>query len=100
MKNLINGILALGLVFGLAACSDAQWAKTTRYGGQARVTCYTANGIFFDDYSTGAVNKEDSGADGYYFVSSSTKRLTEVTGDCVVDYDAQKPADFKEVRPH
>jgi hypothetical protein len=96
MNKSIACLLALA---ALAGCTDAKWQKATRYGDAARVTCYTANGVFFDDFSTGAVSKEESGADGYFFVSQATGRLTEVTGDCVVDYGAKREPTFQAKRP-
>lgn len=70
----------------ISGCTDASQAKMFNYGQEGRVTCYSGGNIYFDDVSTGRIQKEESGGDGYYFVAKSTNRLTEVTGDCVVDY--------------
>lgn len=91
------------MVFALAAlaltgCTDARWEKAMRIGGAARVTCYTASGVYFDDFSTGALDKPENGGDGWYFKSATSGRLTEVSGDCVIDYGASKAADFQAVR--
>ena len=87
------------VTIGLGACTDAVRGKLTSYGSAGRVTCHTAVGVYFDDFSTGKVARSADGADGFFFVSQTTRRLTEVTGDCVVDYGATPSATFKAVRP-
>jgi len=42
------------------------------------------------------VSNED-GSDGYYFRSQTTGRLVEISGQCKIDYDAEKPANFTPV---
>lgn len=90
--------LALLVTAAVAGCSDARWGKVTAWGDEARVTCFSGGRIVFDDFSTGKVN-DSEGSDGYYFVAKSTGRLTEVSGDCMLDYGAKPTSDFKPVRP-
>ncbi len=89
-------ILVAGAALALAACTDAQTAKFGGLGNPARITCYSGGKVVFDDYSTGKVSPEDGGA-GYYFRSQTTGKLVEMTGDCRVIYDEQKPANFQPV---
>ncbi|AXQ69647.1 hypothetical protein HOU03_gp065 [Caulobacter phage CcrSC] len=93
---LIAGAVALATA-GLVACTDAESERTFNYGKPGRVTCHSAAGPYFDDFSTGKVEKHGE-SDGFYFVSQTTGRLTEVTGDCVVDYGANKPQGWKAIR--
>ena len=92
MKTLIAFVLG-AIALTVAGCTDASNAKLFNYGQEGRVTCYSGGLIYFDDKSTGRIEKEESGADGYYFVAKSTGRLTEVNGDCVVDYGHQGPVE-------
>ncbi len=81
----------------LSACTEAESARTFNYGKPGRVTCHAAGGAYFDDFSTGRIEKHGE-SDGFYFVSASTGRLTEVTGDCVVDYGVTAGPGFKTIR--
>jgi hypothetical protein len=94
MKRLL---ICAALAAALSGCTAADNAYTFNYGNPGRVTCYAVAGPWFDDYSTGKVSKHDT-SDGFYFVSQTTNRLTEVTGNCVIDYGAEMPAGFKAVR--
>ena len=89
-------LLVAAAALSLAACTDAQTGKFAALGDPARITCYSGGKVVFDDFSTGKVSPEDGGA-GYYFRSATTGKLVEMTGDCRVIYDEQKPADFKPV---
>lgn len=89
-------ILAAVAALTLTACTDAQTAKFGGLGNPARITCYSGGKVVFDDFSTGKVSPEDGGA-GYYFRSATTHKLVEMTGDCRVIYDEQKPANFTPV---
>lgn len=73
------------ILTALAGCTDAQRARMTNFSQQGRVTCYAGNEMIFDDISTGVIEKHGN-SDGFYFVSVTTKRQTEVTGMCVIDY--------------
>jgi hypothetical protein len=89
-------IAALAAITALCACSAADQADTFNYGQQGRVTCYASGVPYFDDFSTGKVEHHDGGAS--YFVSASTNRLTEVYGNCVVDFGATPQPGFKPIR--
>jgi hypothetical protein len=94
----MNIAVKVGLAaVALAGCTDAAVARLTNYGESGRVTCYAGAYVVFDDFSTGRIEKHGS-SDGFFFVSNSTQRLTETTGDCVVDYGAPYPADFQPIR--
>ena len=101
MKGISLGGLAVVaiIILFLSACTDAQSAKAFNYGQTGRVTCYSGGQVYLDDFSTGRIEKNDSsGADGFYFVSQSTNRLTEASGDCVVDYGVRPTANFAPTR--
>lgn len=89
-------LLAAVAALSLAACTDAQTAKFGGLGDPARITCYSGGVKVFDDFSTGKVSNEE-GSDGYYFKSATTGKLVEMSGDCRLIYNADKPADFKPI---
>lgn len=93
--TLIACIAALGLA---SACTDTQMAHFGALGNSGRVTCYSGGKMIADDYSTGKIANA-GGSDGYEFKSVSTGRLEQFSGDCVVDYGVQRPADFKPILP-
>lgn len=94
MKKLI---IIAACALALSACTQAQSEYTFNYGKPGRVTCYHATGAYFDDFSTGKIAKHNE-SDGFYFVSESTGRLVEVTGDCVIDYGVSPTKAFKPIR--
>lgn len=89
--------LALAIVIIVTGCTDAQRARTFNFTQAARVSCYSGNEMIFDDVSTGVIEKHDN-SDGFYFVSVTTKRQTEVTGTCVVDYGFTPPTTWRATR--
>jgi hypothetical protein len=96
MVGKIMGVLAVAAVLSAVACTDGQYARLTSLGQSGRVTCYSGGRVFFDDYSTGKIADAEH-SDGYYFVSTTTRRLVHVSGQCLVDYGVDKPADFKAI---
>ncbi len=82
----------------VAACTEAGNARTFNYGQTGRVTCHTGGVVVFDDFSTGRIEKHES-SDGFYFVSTTSGRLSEVTGDCIIDYGVSPGPGFKPIRP-
>jgi hypothetical protein len=78
-------------------CTDAQRAHLTKYGQGARITCQSADVVYFDDESTGAVSQHEGG--DVSFVSKTTGRLTQASGSCIVDYGGHLP-DGGAIRPH
>ncbi len=90
-------IMIAASLIALAGCTDAEWAKSTSFGQVGRVTCHSGIAVVFDDFSTGKIEKHGN-SDGFYFVSRTTGRLTEVTGTCTIDYGAQPGPDFHPVR--
>lgn len=91
-------ILIVASLLALAGCTDAKNARTFNFGQTGRVTCWGAEKVMFDDFSTGRIEKHDN-SDGFYFVSLTTNRLTEITGDCTVDYGVRPAPGFKPIRP-
>lgn len=90
-------IALIVVAVGLAGCTDADQARLTNFGEPGRVTCHSGDKIVFDDFSTGRISKHGD-SDGFYFVSQTTNRLTEVTGTCTVDYGVRPGAGFSPVR--
>lgn len=94
---LINSAAALAAALLASGCTDAQRAHLTKYGQGARVTCQSADVVYFDDESTGAVSQHEGG--DVSFVSKTTGRLTQASGSCIVDYGGHLP-DAGAIRPH
>lgn len=82
----------------ISGCTDTDKAEYGTYGKSARVVCYSGDKKIFDDFSTGKISSEDSGA-GYKFVAQSTRRLIHVSGACSFDYGDGRPAGFKPIHP-
>jgi hypothetical protein len=90
-------IAVLFALVALAGCTDADQARLVNFGSPGRVTCHSGDKVVFDDFSTGRISKHGD-SDGFYFVSLTTGRLTEVAGTCTVDYGVGPTAAFKAVR--
>ena len=86
--------LILALMFGQALfknCAvDANRGKIFSLGSGARVTCHSGGKVIFEGCSTGKAISEST-SDGYYFKEKITGRFVEVSGDCVIDYEAMCP---------
>jgi hypothetical protein len=95
MKRLLIAAIA---VLGLAGCSQARFQATWNYGQAARATCYSGGEIVLDDYSTGRVENE-SGSDGFHYVSATTHRLMHLSGQCFFNYGDTPSASFKPILP-
>lgn len=98
MRKIILIGSILGAALALTACTDTTKAHWSALGDVARVTCFSGGKVIADDYSTGKVANAD-GSDGYEFKSQTTGRLTQFSGDCVVDYGAKQAAGWKAVLP-
>lgn len=81
-------IIAAALAIALTACTDTTRAKLGAYGESATIKCYSGGQLIYEGRSTGRVQKEESGADGYAFKDAATGKLKEVSGDCNVTYGA------------
>lgn len=83
-------VLAFATAAAVGGCTDASWSQLEAYGEEAHVKCYSGGVLIYDGYSTGKINRADSGSDGYYFRDRATGRLREVSGDCDVDFGAPR----------
>ena len=84
MKRLL--IAALFIV-GVTACTDADMGHLKAYGGTGHVVCYSGNLKIYDGESTGKIQNDAGGSDGYEFVDKADHKLTQVSGNCVVKYE-------------
>lgn len=91
-------ILALAAAALVAGCTDAQFAKFGALGDPARVTCFSGGVRVLDDFSTGKVSNSES-SDGFYYKSRTTGRLQEASGDCQLDYGAERSVGFQPILP-
>lgn len=76
-------LLIVGGALLFASCTDARWEKTTSFTNPRSIKCYSGEKLIYDGISTGKISSEQN-SDGYYFVDSKTKKLTEVSGNCVL----------------
>lgn len=74
--------LLLGLILGLAGCTDARWSKLTQLGDAQQVKCYSGGVLIYEGISTGKVISE-ANSDGYYFRERATGSVVEISADCV-----------------
>ncbi len=70
-------------VLGLMSCTDTTMAKYTAYGNAHEIKCYSGGVLVYDGRSTGRV-QSPNGSDGWQFEDAKTRRLTEVSGTCVI----------------
>ena len=78
-------IFVIGALFALAGCTDATIAQLGAYGDAADIKCYSGTALIYDGRSTGKV-ESPQGSDGYLFKDAATRKLTEVSGNCVITY--------------
>jgi hypothetical protein len=76
MKYLLLAILSV-------SCSDGFMGKLDSYGASRSITCYSGGKLIYSGESTGKIQSE-ANSDGYYFVEKGTKKLVEVSGNCVI----------------
>jgi len=72
-------------MLGLSGCTDRFMGKVSAYGGKAHIECYSGTKLIYEGTSTGKISSE-ANSDGYSFVSQKTQKLTEVSGNCVIEY--------------
>ena len=70
------------------ACTDAQLSKVGALGSQATVRCYSGGRVVYEGESTGKVSSAQ-GSDGYIFRDKRTRKLTQVSGMCVMTYEGK-----------
>lgn len=90
MKNMKRSALALSVLMALLCvngCTDGFMGKISSYGGKANVKCYSGTLLIYEGNSTGKVSNSNQ-SDGYYFVDANDGKLKEVSGNCVVTYEA------------
>ena len=78
-------IFVIGALFALAGCTDATIAQLGAYGDAADIKCYSGTALIYDGRSTGKVESVQN-SDGYLFKDAATRKLTEVSGNCVITY--------------
>ena len=71
------------LVVLLVSCTDGTIGKLTSYGDSRSIVCYSGGKLIYEGRSTGKIKSEQN-SDGYYFVEQGTKKLMEVSGNCVI----------------
>ncbi len=75
-------ILALGTL--TLACTDTFTARIAAYGESHSIKCYSGGVVIYESTSTGKVTSPEN-SDGYQFKSAETGRLTEVSGECIIE---------------
>lgn len=84
--NILIFVIGLFLICG---CTDATIGKFKALGDSAHVTCFSGGKLIYEGCSTGKV-KSESSSDGYYFQDKRTKKVMEVSGNCVIIYDSKE----------
>lgn len=78
-------LLIVILVLCTASCTDTGRAHLQAWSSSAEIKCYSGDKLIFDGKSTGKVQNA-AHSDGYEFMDASDKRLTQVSGNCIVKY--------------
>ena len=81
--NEVYMILMLSFLF---ACGEQMRSLTGTVGTPASIICYSGGTKIYEGKSTGKPASEAS-SDGYWWVDAQTKKLVEVSADCVFSYD-------------
>lgn len=83
MRHTLTLAAVAAIFLGSIGCTDVRFAQVTAYGNVTKVTCWSGGDIIYDGMSTGRVSSLE-GSDGWQFMDASTKKLTEVSGNCVM----------------
>ena len=78
-------LFVIGALIALAGCTDVERAQVASLGDPASVKCWSGTQVIFDGRSTGVVTSPE-GSDGYRFMDANTRKLVEVSGNCVINY--------------
>ena len=78
-------LAAVGLVWGVAGCTDASRSKLMGYGSQFEVTLYACDGSVIKQWTSSGKVKSEETSDGYFFMDKASGRLIEVTGILVIE---------------
>jgi len=78
-------IFVIGALVALTGCTDATIAQLGAYGDAATIKCYSGAALIYEGRSTGKVESVQN-SDGYLFKDAETRKLTEVSGNCVITY--------------
>jgi len=79
------GAVLVGAVLCMGGCTDAKWGKFQALGGKAHVQCFSGGILIYEGRSTGKVISE-ANSDGYNFIDAKSKKLMEVSGECIITY--------------
>lgn len=78
-------LIAAGLVWMSAGCTDAGRSKLLGYGSQFEVTLYACDGSVIKQWTSSGKVKSEETSDGYYFMDEDSGRLIEVTGTLIIE---------------
>jgi hypothetical protein len=81
MKHLA---IVSALLLTLVACTDAERAHLSAYGGHQTVTLYSGGKAVRQWVATGQVSNE-AHSDGYYFMDETTGKLVRISGVVVIE---------------
>lgn len=77
-------MLCLAVIIGSCfACTDTQYAAFNALGSQHHIQCWSGDSVIYEGNSTGRVLSPD-GSDGWRFEDAETRKLVEVSGNCVI----------------
>lgn len=75
-------IIVLGMLL-LTSCTDARMGKLMSYGDSRSIECYSGTLLIYKGVSSGKISSEAQ-SDGYFFVEKGSKKLMEVSGNCIL----------------
>ena len=89
MKKTTTILFALLTLPFAASCTDTTMARWGALGDPAKIVCYSGTELIYEGKSTGKV-ESPQGSDGYRFKDAKTQWLTEVSGNCIIQYGTGK----------
>lgn len=75
-------ILFFALLFSIG-CTDARFEDNLTWGRTAKINCWSGGKLILSSESSGVIDKAIFG-NHYFFRDKESKKLIQVTGDCVI----------------
>lgn len=89
--NVLPGTaIAISLLILTTGCSSLRTELSREAADftnrSAEISCYSGGQVIYSGRSDGKVFSEEN-SDGYTFISADDRKLKEVSGDCIIEYE-------------
>lgn len=76
-------LTVLSALLLMAGCKSSDRAQFFSMGSRHHIACYSGGKVIWEGNSTGNVSNQEH-SDGYYFQDEATRKLVELSGQCVI----------------